>query len=55
LEMVVFMSKNFYKLQSTLRYKFLQIHMVDASTWGSVNAVFSDVIRKYSKKLHVLL
>jgi hypothetical protein len=55
LEMAEFMSKNFSKLLSTLRYKFSQIRMVVASTWVSVNAVFNDVIRKSSKRLHALL
>jgi hypothetical protein len=55
LEMAEFMSKNFFKLLSTLRYKFSQIRMVVASTWVSVNAVFNVVIRKSSKRLHALL
>jgi hypothetical protein len=53
--MAEFMSKNFFKLLSTLRYKFSQIRMVVASIWVSVNAVFNVVIRKSSKRLHALL
>ena len=55
LEMGESMSKNSFRLQSTLRFKFLQIRMVDAHTSQSVNAVFNDAIRKCLKKHHVLL
>lgn len=54
LEMDVFTSKNSFRNRSMLRYRFLQILMDDASTWVSVNAVFSDVTRKSSKKPPVL-